>query len=267
MESVEKNISSTSEDDSGAESTQAGLLPSPWYATSWLTLFAILHFVGVFLYIAGYGGYLGAQFGANGEVVDPASIQKSVEAHIKTPAALTGMYLAQFCLILPVLLFASKFDTQTRRATLALRAFELSSLWRWLPVLVVFLVAQMLTVKALGIEQGEFMQSIAGSRNLPLALVLVLAAPLLEELVFRGYLFRAWRQSRLGFSGTLLLTSTLFTLLHWGQYHWLQLGFVFVLALVLGMARERSGSVLLPMLLHALNNLGAAILVIYLGIL
>ncbi|SDK50785.1 hypothetical protein SAMN05216212_2502 [Microbulbifer yueqingensis] len=242
-------------------------MPNPWCAIGWLVSFAILHFAGVFLYIAGYGGYLGAQLGAQGGVVEPASIQQAVEVHIQTTAALAGMYLTQFCLILPALLLASKFESQTRRETLAISGFGLGSLWRWLSLLVVFMIAQVLTVKSLGIEQGEFMQMLAGSRHFPLALVVVLAAPLLEELLFRGYLFSAWRQTRLGFSGTLLLTSALFTLIHWGQYHWVQLSFVFVLALLLGLARERSGSVLLPMLLHLLNNLVSAIVVIYLGIL
>lgn len=267
MESVVENNSGSIEGNGQSAVPRRQPMPNPWCAIGWLVSFAILHFAGVFLYIAGYGGYLGAQLGAQGGVVEPASIQQAVEVHIQTPAALAGMYLTQFCLILPALLLASKFESQTRRETLAISGFGLGSLWRWLSLLVVFMIAQVLTVKSLGIEQGEFMQMLAGSRHFPLALVVVLAAPLLEELLFRGYLFSAWRQTRLGFSGTLLLTSALFTLIHWGQYHWVQLSFVFVLALLLGLARERSGSVLLPMLLHLLNNLVSAIVVIYLGIL
>jgi membrane protease YdiL (CAAX protease family) len=125
----------------------------------------------------------------------------------------------------------------------------------------------MLIGRLVEIDPGEFMHMLAGSRHLPVALVIVLVAPVLEELLFRGYLFKAWRHTRLGLSGTLVLTSALFALLHWGQYHWVQLAFVFVLALGLGLAREKSGSVLLPMILHALNNLVSAILVIYLGLL
>ena len=242
-------------------------LPGPWRATGWLLVFAVLHFLGVFLYLVGYGGYLGAQLGAQGEVVDPAAIQLAVEAHLQTPAAMAGSYLVQFILILPLLLLVSNFKTRPRWSTLGVRPFAFGSIWRWLILLLLFLAGQLLAVRLLDIEQGEFMQLLAGSRHLPLVLVIVLAAPLLEELLFRGYLFTAWRQTRLGFSGTLLLTSGLFTLMHWGQYHWMQLSFVFVLALLLGLARERSGSVLLPMLLHLLNNLVSAVVVIYLGIL
>ncbi|WP_323845665.1 type II CAAX endopeptidase family protein [Microbulbifer magnicolonia] len=226
-----------------------------------------MHFLAIFLYIAGYGGYLGAQIGAKGEVLDPAAIQSAVQAHMQTPAAMAGFYLLQFSLIMPVLLLVAKFRGQSRWDTLAVRPFALKFLWRWVALLLVFLFAQIFVVRLLGIGQGEFMEMLAGIRHLPLALVIVMAAPLLEELVFRGYLFSAWRRTRLGFSGTLLLTSALFTLLHWGQYHWVQLGSIFVLALILGLAREKSGSVLLPMLLHLLNNLVSTIVVIYLGIL
>ena len=242
------------------------ILPSPWRATGWLLVFAILHFVGVFLYIAGYGGYLGAQLGAQGQVVDQVAIQQQIEEHLTSPSAMAGMYLAQFALILPVVLLVSRFKNQTAVETLGIARFPWKSVLPWVGLLGVFLALQSSVNYLFAIDQGEFMQMLAGSKHLLLALVLILAAPLLEELVFRGYLFRAWRNTRLGFSGTLLLTSLLFTLLHFGQYNLVQLGFVFALALVLGFAREKSGSVLLPMLLHLCNNLAAAIVVLYFGI-
>lgn len=241
--------------------------PAPWRAAGWLVVFALLHFIGVFLYIAGYGGYLGAQLGAQGEVVDPVAVQAQIAEHVTQPGAMAGMYLAQFALILPVLLLVSRFKGQTAVQTLGIHSFSRKQVLPWLGVLAVFLAAEITAARLFDIEQGEFMEALAGSKNLLLAVVLVIAAPLLEELVFRGYLFRAWRNTRLGFSGTLLLTSALFTLLHWGQYSLVQLSFVFTLALILGFAREKSGSVLLPMLLHLGNNFAAAVLVLYLGIL
>lgn len=248
------------------EST-AARQPHPWRAAGWLCVLTALYFLGVFFYIAGYGAYLGVQASKRGELLDPIAVQSAVEAHMQTPGAMAGVYMVQFFLMLPVLLLAADFKGQSRWNTLALQPFAPGVLGRWCLLLAVFLVAQIAVVGLLGIEPSEFMQSLAGSRHLPLTLVVVLAAPLLEELVFRGYLFTAWRHSRLGFSGTLLLTSTLFALWHWGQYHWVQTAFIFILALILGYAREKSGSVLLPMLLHSLNNLVSAIVVIYLGVL
>ncbi|WP_241292494.1 CPBP family intramembrane glutamic endopeptidase [Microbulbifer celer] len=199
--------------------------------------------------------------------MDPAAIQAEVAAHITTPTAMAGMYLVQFVFILPVLLLVARFRTQPALDTLAVKAFPRKQLLPWIGVLLAFIALEVAAVQWFDIEPGQFMETLAGSKHLLLALIIVFAAPLLEELVFRGYLFRAWRHSRLGFSGTLLLTSILFALLHAGQYHWIQLSFIFVLALILGVAREKSGSVLLPMLLHLLNNLTSAVVVIYFGIL
>lgn len=244
-----------------------GGFPGPWKAAGWLLVFSLLYVLGGFFYIVGYGGYLGAQAGANGEVLDPAAIQGMAEAHLKSPSGMLGIFIMQIALTLPVVLLAARSKVQGLTRTLSWRTFSPASLWRWMPILLAYLLLQMAAVYLFEIEPGEFMEALAGSRHLGLALVIVFAAPVLEELIFRGYLFGAWRKTRLGLAGTLLLTSGLFTLMHWGQYGWVQMSFIFALAMILGLARERSGSVLLPMALHMLNNLVAAITVIYLGIL
>lgn len=51
-----------------------------------------------------------------------------------------------------------------------------------------------------------------------LIIAVVFCAPLLEETLFRGFLFRGWQHSKLGTSGTIILTSILFVLIHGGQY-------------------------------------------------
>ncbi|AMX01520.1 CPBP family glutamic-type intramembrane protease [Microbulbifer thermotolerans] len=148
---------------------------------------------------------------------DPAEIQAAVAAHLQTPAAIVGSYLVQFFLIIPVLLAVANFKTQSLWSTLAVRPFAIKLVWLWIGLLLVFLAVQSFLVRLLDVAPGEFMQMLAGSRHLPLVLVIVLVAPVLEELIFRGYLFTAWRQSRLGLTGTLLLTSALFALMHWGS--------------------------------------------------
>ena len=43
---------------------------------------------------------------------------------------------------------------------------------------------------------------------------LVIAAPIFEEFLFRGFLFRGWMDSRLRATGTILLTSAIWCLIH-----------------------------------------------------
>ena len=47
------------------------------------------------------------------------------------------------------------------------------------------------------------------------------------------------------------------------QYDYLQMGFIFVIGILLGMARYKSGSILLTFGLHASMNAGAMLLTAY----
>jgi uncharacterized protein len=91
-----------------------------------------------------------------------------------------------------------------------------------------------------------------------LALALVVAAPLVEEIVFRGFMLPALAASRLSTSGALLLTSVLWALLH-GQYQPFYLGQIVVLGIVFGWLRLRSHSTALTIGLHAGVNFASLV--------
>ena len=93
----------------------------------------------------------------------------------------------------------------------------------------------------------------SASSILPLFLLAVVAAPIFEESHFRGFLFKGWSNSKLGVIGTIFLTAALFTTLHAG-YDAFDLGQVLVLGIVLGVARYQSGSLVVPVAMHALTN-------------
>lgn len=243
-------------------------LPSFGRSLGWLVLFLVVFFAAVVVYLVGYSIALGIEYGVQGlATADPQVMEAQIEQHLIEPNGFVGIYLTQCLLLLPLVLLAANFRSQSWRTTLAVNFFEKRQLVVWLAVWLVFFAVQWLVNQIFNIDPGEFMRSLSNTKHLPLALVLVICAPLLEELVFRGYLFKAWRHTRLGLSGTLLLTSVLFTLLHAGQYHFTILVMIFVLSIILGLAREKSGSIWVPIAIHSANNLVAAITVIYFGIL
>jgi CAAX protease family protein len=82
----------------------------------------------------------------------------------------------------------------------------------------------------------------------------VISAPVCEELVFRGFLFRGWSQTSLGPVGAIVLTAVLFGLMH-VQYSWLGILDIMGFGLVAGWMRWRTESIVAPMLLHFTNNL------------
>lgn len=93
----------------------------------------------------------------------------------------------------------------------------------------------------------------------------VLGAPILEEVVFRGFLQPAIR-AMAGPWAAILISGALFTMLHIprgpdsGGATWLAIPTLAVLAIALGIARERSGRLGVPIVMHiAFNALNVAL--------
>ncbi len=84
-------------------------------------------------------------------------------------------------------------------------------------------------------------------------LALVVTAPMTEEIAFRGFIYRGFAASRLGTIGAVILSSLIFAGIH-VQYDLITLAGVLATALFLGTMRAISGSTVLTILMHALNN-------------
>jgi membrane protease YdiL (CAAX protease family) len=96
------------------------------------------------------------------------------------------------------------------------------------------------------------------AHGLPLLyLAVVVAAPVFEELLFRGFLLPGLRPV-LGALGAALLSSLAFALPHL-QYDLFDMSSVFVLGLLFAGVRLKTGSTLLTIALHAITNLFATL--------
>ncbi len=84
-------------------------------------------------------------------------------------------------------------------------------------------------------------------------IALVVAAPVFEELFFRGFLLEGFRHSFLGTTGAIVLTSLLWAVIH-TQYDLYYIATIFIMGVVLGIVRVQTGSIILVIVLHALNN-------------
>ena len=88
-----------------------------------------------------------------------------------------------------------------------------------------------------------------------LAVFGVLLAPLVEELIFRGFLFSIFERSH-GQVAAVVLTATIFSLLHLEQYggHWQSLAVLFYVGCALGAIRAWSGRTSATTCVHATYN-------------
>ena len=102
--------------------------------------------------------------------------------------------------------------------------------------------------------QLDIYRSASAAGWLPwLWLAIVVVAPIGEETLFRGFLFRGWHRTPRDTWAAIIATALLWALTH-VQYNPYFMAQVFVIGLVLGWFRWKSGSTILTMLLHGLVN-------------
>ena len=94
-------------------------------------------------------------------------------------------------------------------------------------------------------------------------LMVVICAPIVEELLFRGFLLSQLKTTKLGINGSIILTSLIWTSIHL-QYDLLLLIPIFFLGLLLGYLMHKYNSLYLVIIVHAVHNLQATLFIEFL---
>lgn len=118
---------------------------------------------------------------------------------------------------------------------------------------------------SLGKDLKPFAEMMASPFWWLVLIVVGFGAPLMEEFLFRGFLQSALAGSRLGFVGASIVSTALWTLLHYG-YTTAGLIEVFLIGLYFCWLLWRSGSLWLPLICHALYNT-SLVLILLTGVL
>ena len=171
--------------------------------------------------------------------------------------------------VLAALWLAIRFSRISFTDYLALRGFSWKLLLIGIVALAVLSQGWDLVAQAVGHEvspgfMGEVLKSARADNSLwILVLAFCVAAPLTEEFMTRGFLYRGWSASFLRPIGAIILSTLVWTCMHL-QYDAFFLGQVFSIGLLFGYLRYRSNSTWLTVILHGLNNLAATLQTIYL---
>lgn len=91
-------------------------------------------------------------------------------------------------------------------------------------------------------------------------LAIVVLGPFFEEIIFRGFLFTGFSRSKIGIPGTIILTSLGWSLLH-VQYNFYEMGIIFVLGIIMGIVRFKTGSLWSVITIHVLFNLSGMLII------
>jgi len=142
------------------------------------------------------------------------------------------------------------------REYLGLKPVAFKTMLKWIGLFAIVSVAADSILKLLDQPTGgEFMSTIYQNAKPAwmLWLAVVVAAPLFEEVFFRGFILTGFAASFMRPVGAVLVTTALWAALHY-QYDAAGIAVVFCFGLLLGAARIRTGSLIVPLGMHALEN-------------
>jgi uncharacterized protein len=130
-------------------------------------------------------------------------------------------------------------------------------LLRAMAITAIVLLAEILAGYAIGAQEISPYLYLGANEAGGLFIFLIggcIAAPVVEEFVIRGFMFRGWSQSFLGPVGCIVLTSALWGMMH-THYHWFGRLCIFVTGLALGYFRWRDNSTWLTVMVHSAMNI------------
>lgn len=238
------------------EAARSDAAGTPWGFWATLGFTAIILVATIIL---GLGTLFAAAIGRS-VLNTPASIAR-------TDLAVSGFLLALSTLLsMPVscgltLLFASLRRNLDLQDYLGLRWPALRQFLYWLAGLAIVMALSDTAVALAGgdVVPNFMIEAHQSAGFLPLFyFAIIVAAPLSEEFLFRGFLLAGLRHTRLGAWGAIALAALLWAGLH-TQYDFMGFASVLFSGLFLGYARIRTGSLWLCIVLHGMNNLIASI--------
>jgi uncharacterized protein len=198
-----------------------------------------------------------------GGPINQETLGEAVRAVVGNGLTMSLSVITQLPTVFAVLWVAIRIKRASFTDYLALRGFSWANFGIGAVALFVLVMGWDAVSRATGREvepgfMGDVLKTVRADNALWLLIIAIsVAAPVAEEFLARGLLYRGWSETFLRVPGAIILSSLVWTLLHLYEYDWFFLGEVFSIGLLLGYLRYRSNSIWLTIILHGLNNLAA----------
>jgi membrane protease YdiL (CAAX protease family) len=199
-------------------------------------------------------------YGLTGGIASAIVLAQYDGAKTLSPAlfqAYGASYIAACPFTVAVLWYAIRMARRDFAEYLSLNWPSSGDLLRALAITAILLLTETLAASVVGTTENSSNPYVAAEQAWGLLIFLIggcIAAPIMEEFVIRGFMFRGWSQSFLGPVGSIVLTSVLWGMMH-TQYDWFGRFWIFVGGLILGYFRWRSNSTWLAVMVHSAMNI------------
>lgn len=160
--------------------------------------------------------------------------------------------------VLPALWFlVKKVQNESLKEGLYLYRSSFLSYLIWFFVLILTAIGLGMLLQLIGMEKRpEFMLNLEYPTLLHKVLLLiavVIIAPLIEELIFRGFLHKRFAGTFLGIHGAIFITAFIWAIIHI-QYEAVYVFVIFFMGIIFGYARVITSSLYIPMMMHGVMN-------------
>jgi membrane protease YdiL (CAAX protease family) len=220
---------------------------------------AVLLFVPQILMFLGLGIFYGVQ--------DAGFSDEALDAKMTSVLTLLVMTLIAPIMTIPLLNAATQASNWRERFDFwALKPVIAKILFIALGVGFMFWGVTSLVGDWLNIPIEQFMLDVKAASDSFIAVILVIVTvcfvvPVMEELIFRGWLYSKIAQTKLGNIGALISTSIIFTIIHTQYDNMITFFILLLLGLVLAFTRYKTGNVSYSIAIHILfNSLGVIVM-------
>lgn len=169
------------------------------------------------------------------------------------PSAIIGTIL--------VVVFSASKGIISVKDYLLLNPIKLLDILKWLAVMVLVIITMELVNIGLDREVPDFMNDVYESTDnfILLWIAVIIGAPIFEEFLFRGFLFEGLRHSNVGLIGAVLITASSWAIIH-VQYGWFEIVTIFLIGIILAIAKYKTKSLYIPIAMHMLMNFTASVM-------
>jgi membrane protease YdiL (CAAX protease family) len=164
--------------------------------------------------------------------------------------------------------FAAGLGNGTRRAVLSLRPLKEQGAYTYV-ALALLVFSAMVAVKLLWfflLHGSMGLLSVTGSNSWMIVPMAVIASPLVEEFMYRGFLLSALAKSKVGFWGAAIISDVVWTGTHAVYQPWSALPPIFVFGLLVSFLLWRTGNLWFCIFAHMTVNAETVLIQVVLGL-